>query len=70
MAKTPFQARKRVKIVTSIFRGSFRKNEMEGPPYMETYVEILSICNQLIYFLYLKYYRFTFKSTFKKRTFA
>ena len=58
------------KIVTSFFRGSYRKYEMEGHPYMKTYVKISSICNQLIYSLYLKYCLFTFKSSFKKTYFC
>ena len=70
MAETRFQARKRVKIVTSFFRGLYHKNEVEGPPYMKTYVKISSISNQLIFYLYLKYCRFTFKSSFKNTYFC
>ena len=70
MAKTRFQARKRVKNSHIVFRGSYRKNEVEGPPYMKTYVKISSICNQLIYSLYLKYCRFTFKSSFQNTYFC
>ena len=70
MARTRFQARERPKIVTLFFRGSHRKNEMEGPPYMKTYVKISPISNQLVYSLYLKFCRIMFVSSFEKHTFA
>ena len=38
--------------------------------YMQTYLNISSICNQLIYSLYIKYCRFTFKSSFKNTYFC
>ena len=53
------------KIVTSFFRGSYSKNEMERPTYMKTFVLNFIDLLSIDIFLYLKYCRFTFKSSFK-----
>ena len=67
MATMRFQVGTHVQKDVASFMPPLRKNEMEDPPYIETYIKIYLISDPLTYNLSSKYCRNSFKTSAKAR---